>query len=116
MFMEMDSRMNPQAQAMTAPSNGSFARKGTATIAGTACTIYDVVHDGQTATSCITSDGLALRSTSQDGRGIEATKVEYGALPASYFQAPSDYRKMDMPAMGGQMGGPMGGMMGRPPR
>jgi hypothetical protein len=81
----------------------TFTRKGTATVAGLACTVYDVQGPQHSGTACLTDDGVLLKgdSQSQQRHGtIEATAVDYGTQPEEAFQPPAGFQKMDMSQMG----------------
>ncbi|BAK83503.1 hypothetical protein GLX_10910 [Komagataeibacter medellinensis NBRC 3288] len=79
----------------------TFVRKGTSTVAGIACTQWDVTTDQGNATACVTDDGVVLQEIGVDGDGLkgrlEATKVVYAPIPDSMFQPPEGYRKIDPP-------------------
>ena len=55
-----------------------------------------------------------LRIRTNDGAGLEATKVTYAAVPAANFAPPAGFTKMDMQNMGGMLPGMMAPGM-RPP-
>ncbi len=92
-----------------------FSRKGTETIAGQRCTVWESTgeHGG---TGCVTDDGLVLRgeSASPDGARtrLVATAVKVAPLGADMFQAPAGFAKMEIPAMPGGM--PPGARPGAP--
>jgi len=79
----------------------SFSRKGTSSIAGVACTEWDVRTDQGTAVACVTEDGVILREVGVDGDGlkgrIEAVHVVYGPIALDMFQPPANYRRIDPP-------------------
>lgn len=79
-----------------------FVRKGTDTVAGQPCTNWDVTGDRGSGTACVTADGVLLRVEGRDhdgnSAGLLATAVSYAAQPASLFEPPADFHKMDMPA------------------
>ena len=79
----------------------TFVRRGASTVAGVACTQWDVTTDQGSATACVTDDGVVLQEIGVDGDGLkgrlEATKVVYGPIPDSMFQPPEGYRKIDPP-------------------
>jgi Domain of unknown function (DUF4412) len=84
-----------------------FTRQGTDTVAGQRCTVWTVRRENGAGVACITDDGVLLRGDSDTGGGpshIVATKVTYGTLADSVFQAPPDYKKMDVPAGAGRPG------------
>ena len=88
-------------------SNGqNFARKGTETIAGVRCTVWESTGE-QTGSGCVTDDGLVLRgeSTTPDGMRsrLVAPAVKVAPLGAETFQPPAGFAKMEMPAMPGGM-------------
>jgi hypothetical protein len=129
--MEMDLKDLPKEDAK-APE-GSVKALGTSqTIAGRKCDDYEVTSEGEAFQMCL-ADGLGrfmmaagggmgrdasvpkwarnlagkfpLKVSDKRGRGMmEVTAISEGAVPASAFTVPSDYRDM-----GGMMGG-MGGM------
>jgi hypothetical protein len=77
-----------------------FTKSGTDTVAGQACTVWDVQGGpGRNAKVCVTADGVVLRGQAvgdaQSG-SIEATEVSYAAQPAALFAPPPDYQKLDM--------------------
>ena len=87
----------------------TFARKGTSSVAGVACTQWDVTTDQGNATACVTEDGVVLQEIGVDGDGLkgklEATKVVYGPIPDSMFQPPEGYRKVEPPPPPGSPAG-----------
>ena len=101
MYMEMPfdpARAGPFAMR----ESMKFARKGTDTVAGAKCTVWDVQGDQGNGTVCITDDGVLLRgeSSGPDGQVVmTATGVSYAPLAATVFQAPAGYQKMQAPGM-----------------
>ena len=85
-------------------TDATFRRLGPDTVAGIACTNYEVERQGRHGQACLTRDGVLLRARSenagQPGGGMEAVSVAYGPQPAALFAPPPDYRKMDMTTMG----------------
>ncbi len=83
--------------------DATFTRRGTDTVAGIGCTIYDTKRPDHAGQVCISDDGLLLRAKSdnpaQAGGGLEATSVAYGAQPANLFAPPPDFQKMDIANM-----------------
>jgi hypothetical protein len=82
------------AMEQIVPANAQFARKGSAQVAGTSCTEWEVTALQGTGTICMTNDGVVLRSVSGPQDEIfrmEATSVWYGPPPA-LFAVPQDYR------------------------
>ncbi len=76
--------------------NARFERHGRAVVAGLACTEWTAASARGQAAACITDDGVILRGTAADAHGrlgaVQATMVQYGALPDSLFRRPEDYR------------------------
>lgn len=101
MYMEVDASQAPMGATAMPEENARFTRKGTETIAGQTCTLWDVTTPKGDGSACITTDGAMLRYRTKAGDGVEATSVSYAAIPAANFTVPAGFRKMDMPAMGG---------------
>lgn len=100
-YMEMP--YDPK-RVMTFEANGAtFTRRGTDTVVGIGCTIYDTVRQNHSGQVCLSDDGLLLRAKSDDpargGGGMEATRVAYGPQPAGLFAPPPDFQKMELPSM-----------------
>ena len=93
-----------------------FARTGTSTVAGLACTTWSITTPKGDATACVTQDGVVLSESGVDGEGargrMTARTVQYGPLPASLFAPPPGYQRTAHPEnMGrglGADGGPGG--------
>jgi hypothetical protein len=82
------------------PRDATFTRRGTDTVAGQTCTIWDVASKQGDGTACITADGVMLRGHGEGDRGggsILALRVSYGAQPETLFQPPPDYRRLSIP-------------------
>jgi hypothetical protein len=109
MFMEMAAAGMP-GQPNLPEEDAKFTRKGTDTIAGQSCTVWDFAAPNGTGSVCLTSDGILLRARTNDGSGMDATKVSYAAVPAANFSPPAGFMKMDMGALGGAAGMLGGGM------
>ena len=73
-----------------------FERHGRAVVAGHGCTDWTAASARGQAAACITDDGVILRGTAADAHGrlgtVQATRVQYGALPPELFGRPADYR------------------------
>lgn len=108
--MVMDAQKSTMAMppatvaAMTqgVPPGATFTQKGTATVAGTACTQWEVTAGPGLGTSCITEDGVLLRATITPPGGtpttvMEATQVAYGPVDTSLLTVPSGYTAMTTP-------------------
>jgi hypothetical protein len=72
----------------------NFKRGGKRTIAGVACTDWEIAPPkGEGWTACITADGVVLRTASPK-REMEATSVAYAPLLSSTFVPDKDLRPM----------------------
>jgi hypothetical protein len=84
-----------------------YARRGRARVAGYECTLWDVRGGADTATACITADGVLLRAQGKTGdmagSELQATKVDYAAQPVAMFQVPADFRALDLPDLLGPL-------------
>lgn len=86
----------------------TFVKRGTETVAGLKCTVWEVTSREGAGTACVTDDGVLLRGRGNDGKGgIEATAVRYGPQPATLFRPPAEFSRLDLPpGMGGPQGSP----------
>jgi hypothetical protein len=92
----------PGHQAPFEVSQGrAFVRKGTETIAGVPCTVWEGKGDRH-GFGCITEDGLVLRGESEMPNGghmsLIATAVSTAPLGAAVFAPPAGFTRMEMPA------------------
>ena len=99
----MEQPMPPGQQgAFDLSENHSFTRKGTETIAGQRCTVWESKGE-HAGTGCVTDEGLVLRgeSVTPDGRQSKliATAVSLAPIAATSFEAPAGFTKMEMPVM-----------------
>lgn len=90
------------AMTQAVPAGTTFTRKSSASVAGTACTEWDmVIAGGGKGTSCITDDGVLLRTVTAAPNGtvvtMEATKVTYGPVDPASLTVPTGYTAMQMP-------------------
>jgi hypothetical protein len=90
-------------QAFMLDSGKRFTRRGTETVAGLRCTVWDVVAAGTGAgTACVTADGVLLRASGHDRHGrdasLEAIRVEYAPQADALFFPPANLRHVDLPA------------------
>jgi hypothetical protein len=89
------------AMNQDAPAGATFTRKGTATVAGTACTEWEIAIGQMRGTNCMTDDGVMLRtaSTAPDGTAVtmEATQVTYGVIDPARLAVPAGYTTQQMP-------------------
>lgn len=114
--MVMEVPFDPRRAMDFDSKDGTFTRRGTDTVAGVRCTVYDGRTPRHSGEVCLTDDGVMLRVKSEnagEGGNLEATKVTYGPQQPSLFTAPPDFQKMDMAHM---PMGPGGAPGGRPPR
>ena len=82
------------------PASARFTRAGSATVAGLRCTLWRYEDGDKRGETCLTVDGVMLRSSGgQGGRtgAVEATRVAYGPQDPARFQAPPGYRSMQLP-------------------
>ncbi|WP_458097537.1 hypothetical protein [Roseomonas sp. WA12] len=88
----------PFSAAMTQPipADARFARRGSAQVAGTACTEWEVTVPQGRSVICVTADGVMLRSAAAAGEEVsfrmEAISVRYDP-PAAVFTVPQGYRR-----------------------
>lgn len=84
-----------------------FVRKGTETIAGMRCTVWESTGE-HSGTGCVTDDGLVLRGESASPEGgrahMVATAVKLDPIGADMFQPPAGFARMEIPA--GRPGAP----------
>ena len=69
-------------------------RRGTDTVAGLACTEWDMTDAaGEAARLCLTIDGVLLRARSGGRTLLRAETVQYGPLDAELFRVPAGYTR-----------------------
>lgn len=94
----------------------TFRKIGADGAAGLICTLYETGGNGRTGHVCLTDDGVQLRAQGGGPGGtadMEALKVTYAPQPATLFQIPAGFTKMEMPNLGALAGGAVKG--GAPP-
>ena len=82
------------------PASARFTRAGSATVAGLRCTLWRYEDGDKQGETCLTADGVMLRSSGGKGGrtgAVEATRVAYGPQDRARFQAPLGYRSMQLP-------------------
>ncbi|WP_415492295.1 hypothetical protein [Acetobacter sp.] len=87
-----------------------FTRKGTDTVAGQPCTVWQAYSAQGSTFACVTDDGFILRQDGVDVDGLNgqlvATRVTYETVPSSAFQPPTGYQEVrphvPVPSDGGQ--------------
>ncbi len=100
MFVDMPADA-ARIRMFTIGDSTKFTRKGSETIAGQRCTVWDVQDGGRSGTACLTADGVLLRGATVErghSSGLTATAVKFGPLADSVFAPPPDFHKMDLPA------------------
>ena len=92
----------PSAATMLpgAASGGTFIRRGTAEVAGLACTQWATIDNGGHPTLiCVTEEGVLLRAAG-DGRVLAlATAVRYAPQGEAVFRIPADFGRISPPAV-----------------
>lgn len=114
--MYMDVPFDPQRVMAFDNPQGTFTRRGAATVAGYSCTVYDAQTPQHHGEVCVTSDGLLLHAKSEDPSGggeLTAISVSYGPQAAELFEAPPGFQRFDASHMPPGM---MGAGPGGPPR
>ncbi len=115
--MYIDRPADPGMVSMFQATNTAFRKTGTDNVAGVPCTTYDATISERTGQVCLTGDGVMLRAKSSQpdrNRVLEAVKVTYTEQPASLFETPPGYQKLDIPDMPrGTNMPPPGGQIGR---
>jgi hypothetical protein len=93
--------LNGAGPAGTMPgqaAGGQFIREGQSRVASLACTEWQTTDmAGNPALICVTADGVMLRAVTAGRTVLEATRVVYGPLEASVFQAPAGYVRVTPP-------------------
>ena len=87
------------------PAGARFTRGAAATVAGLRCTTWRYEDGDKQGETCLTADGVMLRSSGgqRDGQGsrtgaVEATAVAYGPQDPARFEPPPGYRALQLPA------------------
>jgi hypothetical protein len=114
MYMERALDSDPGRDPVQEFENAKLERKGTKTIAGRTCTVWQVQNPKQ-STACITDDGLILQGSGRGDDGqmhttLTATAVQITRIDPSMFHPPAGYAAFQMP----QIPGMPAGMPGRP--
>ena len=93
-------------QLKTQQKQGTCRKVGSDTVNGRSAIEYEGTSaDGKKSQAWIDARSRYLiKVTSADGGGMELRNLQEGSQPASLFEIPSGYQKMDM---GGMMGHPM---------
>ncbi len=80
---------------------------GTETVNGRTCDVWEFTKNGQKDRTVWIDQKLhiSVKTVHQDGTSFEFSNIKEGTHPASLFEIPSGYQKMDMGGFGGMMGG-----------
>jgi hypothetical protein len=83
----------PAPDTASLPLNGAaFQRVGRASVAGLDCTEWRTRDTrGLETIACYTPDGVMLRARNDSRLLMEATSVQYAAIPAAIFTPPAGY-------------------------
>jgi hypothetical protein len=86
-----------------------FTSGGREHLAGRACVDWHAESREGTADACITGDGVIMRGSVRSARRgvlgeVTASRVVYGALPASAFAVPGDFQRSPFPLAQGDDG------------
>jgi hypothetical protein len=120
--MYVEQPADPAMLAIFQAKNASFRKTGSDTVAGVACTTYEANLSDRKGQVCLTGDGVLLRAKSADpdrNRALEAVAVTYADQPASLFEIPPGFQKLDMATIqhgmtsGQPSGSAPGGQLGR---
>lgn len=71
-------------------------KTGADKVLGIDCAVYELKTIGGSSTTCVTRDGMVLRSKDSSGSTMEATSIKRGPQAASLFAPPTDYEVADM--------------------
>lgn len=79
-------------------------KTGTETVNGRNCDVWEFTKDGKKERTSWIDQKLhvPIKTVNEDGTTFELSNIKEGSQPASQFEIPSGYQKMDM---GGMMGG-----------
>ncbi|MGE0829586.1 MAG: outer membrane lipoprotein carrier protein LolA [Hyphomonadaceae bacterium] len=101
MRISLDTEIPTPEQAwQDAFQNGSAVLTGPCTVAGEVGSQWQIAAEGEPLkTSCVTADGILLRSTEGERTVWETTSVTRGAQDAAFFTVPADYRVLDLTQM-----------------
>jgi hypothetical protein len=72
---------------------------GTETVNGRACDKWEFTGDGKHTAWIDQKLHIPVKTVSSDGATMELTNIKEGAQPASLFEIPAGYQKMDMGGM-----------------
>jgi hypothetical protein len=101
----------PRIETSFDPSNPCAERPdvtckklGTETVNGRSCDKWEFTDkSGKVTTRWIDQKlHFPIKTVNSDGTSVEFSNIQEGAPATSLFEIPSDYRKLDIPAMGGR--------------
>ncbi len=85
-------------QQFTLDAGMRFTRRTATTIAGLRCVTYSVQTRSTAGETCVTEDGVMLRTLAQNAAGqrtaIEAISVSYTPAPPADFAPPPDFQRV----------------------
>ena len=105
---QVESKFDPHSPCASGlHSDATCKQLGTETVNGRVCDKWQSTQkNGNTTTMWVDQKlHFPIKSVNSDGSVFEFTNIKEGAQPASQFELPSGYRKMDMGSMMGGMGG-----------
>ncbi|MFC7475407.1 hypothetical protein ACFQS7_13635 [Dankookia sp. GCM10030260] len=91
------------------PAGARFTKGAAATVAGLRCTTWHYEDGDKKGETCLTADGVMLRSSGGQGSrsgAVEATTVAYGPQDPARFRPPAGFRSMQVPPGLGFPGAP----------
>jgi hypothetical protein len=84
-----------QGDVAAAPgAGGRLLRRGTASVAGLPCTVWQAGEAAGTPELCFTDDGVLLRVVASGQTVAEAVRVTYAPSNPADFEVPQDYRRV----------------------
>lgn len=96
---------DPKRQTgFTVPADLPLLRGESDIVAGNPCTLWNAKIGYGSSALCVTDDGVVLsaQGNRQDHVGdLTATSVIYGPQPATVFDPPPDFRKLDISSLSG---------------
>jgi hypothetical protein len=100
-ILELPASATPGPRQFLLDPGMKFARQGQDTVAGHACTVWDVAGPEGKGTLCMTDDGVMLSAAGSSGSvgvkgGLAAVSVSFLPQPDSLFVIPADYHRADM--------------------
>jgi uncharacterized protein DUF4412 len=96
---KFDSSFDPQNSCV---KDGTCKKAGTETVNGRVCDKWVTTQkDGKTSTAWLDQRlFVPIKTLNSDGNTMELSNIKEGAPPASTFEVPAGYRKMDLGNMG----------------